>query len=73
MSELQKGYNAEAPYGNIKQSRRTRIMNGHKSGKFPLACSDVAARSIDVYDVDAAFNYDLPSETNTIPIHRQDR
>ena len=70
-SELtKKGYNAEALHGNIKQSRRTRIMNGYKSGKFPfLVCTDVAARGIDVYDVDAVFNYDLPSE-NEYYLHR---
>ena len=57
------GYRAEALHGDIRQSQRTRIMNDFKRGKFPILVStDVAARGIDVDDVEAVINYDLPNE-----------
>jgi ATP-dependent RNA helicase DeaD len=70
-SQLQKmGYQAEALHGNVTQSGRTAIMNGYKQGKFPILVStDVAARGIDVYDVDAVINYDIPNE-NEYYLHR---
>ncbi|MEZ7872208.1 MAG: DEAD/DEAH box helicase, partial [Eubacteriales bacterium] len=62
--KLQKqGYKAEALHGDIPQSKRTVIMNDYKRGKFPiLVATDVAARGIDVFDVEAVINYDLPNE-----------
>lgn len=64
------GYHAEALHGDIRQSQRTAIMNGFKRGKFPiLVATDVAARGIDVYDVEAVINYDLPNE-NEYYLHR---
>lgn len=68
---LQKqGYKAEALHGDIRQSQRTRIMDDFKRGKFPvLVATDVAARGIDVDDVEAVINYDLPNE-NEYYLHR---
>ncbi len=68
---LQKqGYHAEALHGDIPQSKRTVIMNNYKRGRFPiLVATDVAARGIDVYDVEAVINYDLPNE-NEYYTHR---
>ncbi len=68
---LQKqGYKAEALHGDVRQSQRTRIMNDFKSGRFPiLVATDVAARGIDVDDVEAVINYDLPNE-NEYYLHR---
>ena len=64
------GYGAEALHGDIPQSQRTTIMNNFKRGKFPILVStDVAARGIDVYDVEAVINYDLPNE-NEYYTHR---
>lgn len=64
------GYETEALHGDIPQSKRTQVMNGFKRGKFPiLACTDVAARGIDVDDVEAVVNYDLPNE-NEYYLHR---
>ncbi len=64
------GYNAKALHGDIRQKQRTHIMNGFKQGEFPiLVCTDVAARGIDVYDVDIVINYDLPNE-NEYYLHR---
>lgn len=65
-----KGYPAEALHGDIRQSQRTQIMNNYKKGLFPiLVATDVAARGIDVYDVEAVINYDLPQE-NEYYTHR---
>ena len=45
-------------------------MNDFKRGKFPILVStDVAARGIDVDDVEAVINYDLPNE-NEYYLHR---
>lgn len=67
---VKQGYRAEALHGDIRQSQRTRIMNDYKKGKFPiLVATDVAARGIDVDDVEAVINYDLPNE-NEYYLHR---
>lgn len=70
-NRLQKaGYEAEALHGDVPQSRRTVIMNNFKRGSFPILVStDVAARGIDVDDVEAVINYDLPNE-NEYYLHR---
>lgn len=58
-----RGYFAEGLHGDMKQSMRDRVMNGFRSGKIDiLVATDVAARGIDVDDVDAVFNYDLPQD-----------
>ena len=45
-------------------------MDGFRKGKFEiLVCTDVAARGIDVDDVEAVFNYDIPDE-NEYYLHR---
>ena len=67
---VKQGYQAQALHGDIRQSQRTRIMNDFKRGKFPILVStDVAARGIDVDDVEAVINYDLPNE-NEYYLHR---
>ena len=64
------GYDTEALHGDIPQSKRNQVMAGFKRGKFPiLVCTDVAARGIDVDDVEAVINFDLPNE-NEYYIHR---
>ncbi len=64
------GYDTEALHGDIPQSKRNQVMNGFKRGKFPiLVCTDVAARGIDVDDVEAVINFDLPNE-NEYYLHR---
>ena len=65
-----KGYDAQCIHGDIPQGKRTKVMNDFKHGKFPiLVCTDVAARGIDVFDVEAVINYDLPQE-NEYYTHR---
>lgn len=68
---LQKnGYDAQCLHGDIPQGQRNRTMEAYKKGKFPiLVCTDVAARGIDVFDVEAVINYDLPME-NEYYTHR---
>ena len=67
---VKQGYQAEALHGDVRQSQRTRIMTDFKRGKFPiLVATDVAARGIDVDDVEAVVNYDLPNE-NEYYLHR---
>lgn len=58
-----RGYFAEGLHGDLKQSQRDRVMNGFRSGRTEiLVATDVAARGIDVDDVEAVFNYDLPQD-----------
>lgn len=70
-SRLKKeGYQAECIHGDIKQSQRNVVMSDFRKGKFPiLIATDVAARGIDVDDVEAVINFDLPSE-NEYYLHR---
>lgn len=69
--QLQKqGYDAQCLHGDIPQGKRNQTMEAFKKGKFPiLVCTDVAARGIDVFDVEAVINYDLPTE-NEYYTHR---
>ena len=67
---VREGYNAQCLHGDIPQSKRNIVMSDFKRGKFPILVStDVAARGIDVDDVEAVINYDLPNE-NEYYLHR---
>ena len=58
-----RGYFAEGLHGDMKQQQRDRVMNGFRKGRTDiLVATDVAARGIDVDDVDVVFNYDLPQD-----------
>lgn len=64
------GYQAECIHGDVKQSQRNVVMNDFRRGKFPiLIATDVAARGIDVDDVEAVINFDMPAE-NEYYLHR---
>ena len=55
------GFLAEALHGDLNQSQRTRVMDTFKSARIPLlVATDVAARGIDVNDIDYVINYDVP-------------
>ena len=55
------GFAAEALHGDLNQSQRTRVMDAFKSARIPLlVATDVAARGIDVNDIDYVINYDVP-------------
>ena len=67
---VREGYDAQCLHGDIPQAKRNVVMNDFKRGKFPILVStDVAARGIDVDDVEAVINYDLPNE-NEYYLHR---
>ena len=70
-SKLQKdGYDVQCLHGDIPQSKRNVVMADFKRGRFPiLIATDVAARGIDVDDVEAVINFDLPNE-NEYYLHR---
>lgn len=58
-----RGYFAEGLHGDMKQVQRDRVMKGFRDGKTEiLIATDVAARGIDVDDVEAVFNYDVPQD-----------
>lgn len=63
-TELQsRGYAAEALHGDMRQDQRDKVMMKFRKGQFDiLIATDVAARGIDVDDVEAVFNYDLPND-----------
>ena len=55
------GYSADRLHGEMTQAMRDRVMNRfRKSGLEFLVATDVAARGIDVEDIEVVFNYDLP-------------
>ncbi len=64
VDELQgRGYFAEGLHGDLKQIQRDRVMNSFRKGNTEiLVATDVAARGIDVDDVEAVFNYDIPQD-----------
>ena len=58
-----RGYFADGLHGDLKQQQRDRVMDSFRSGKIDLlVATDVAARGIDVDDVEAVFNYDVPQD-----------
>lgn len=58
-----RGYSAAGFHGDLVQQHRDRVMSGFRSAKTNiLVATDVAARGIDVDDVDLVFNYDLPQD-----------
>lgn len=66
----ERGFAAEGLHGDMRQEQRTAIMNSFKSGKFEiLVATDVAARGIDVNDIDIVFNFDLPADSDYY-VHR---
>ncbi len=64
------GFKAVGLHGDMRQNVRTQVMNNFKSGRLHiLVATDVAARGIDVEDIDAVINFDIPQELEYY-IHR---
>ena len=64
------GIQADCIHGDIPQKKREAVMARFRRGELPIfVATDVAARGIDVDDVDAVFNYDVPQE-NAYYVHR---
>jgi ATP-dependent RNA helicase DeaD len=58
-----RGYSVEALHGDMRQEQRDRVMSKFRKGHFNiLIATDVAARGIDVDDIEAVFNYDIPND-----------
>ena len=65
-----RGIDAQCIHGDIPQEKREKVMaKFRKGGLRVFVATDVAARGIDVDDVDAVFNYDVPDE-NEYYVHR---
>jgi ATP-dependent RNA helicase DeaD len=55
------GYKAEGIHGDLRQNQRNNVMGKFRNGQVNiLVATDVAARGIDVDNVEAVINYDLP-------------
>lgn len=64
------GFRAEGLHGDLKQSQRTIVMDAFKAGRTAiLVATDVAARGIDVDDINCVFNYDIPQNAEYY-VHR---
>lgn len=64
------GFDTLALHGDMRQNERKRVMDALKSHKSPyLIATDVAARGIDIEDVEYVFNYDMPADIEYY-IHR---
>lgn len=65
-----RGVDAQCIHGDIPQEKREKVMARFRRGELRgFVSTDVAARGIDVDDVDAVFNYDVPDE-NEYYVHR---
>ena len=59
----QRGYFVDGIHGDMNQAARTRVMNKYRKGLIDiLVATDVAARGIDVDDIEAVFNFDIPQD-----------
>lgn len=66
----QRGYQSDGLHGNLAQSQRDRVMQRFRTeGIDILVATDVAARGIDVDDMDAVINYDIPHDVERY-VHR---
>lgn len=67
---INRGYSADRIHGDITQSGRERVLKKFRAGKIEiLVATDVAARGLDIDNVDAVFNYDLPQDPEDY-VHR---
>ncbi len=65
-----RGVDAQCIHGDIPQEKREKVMARFRRGELRVfVATDVAARGIDVDDVEAVFNYDVPDE-NEYYVHR---
>lgn len=64
VTQLQaRGYSADALHGDLSQMGRDKVMAKFRNGIVEiLVATDVAARGLDIDNVDAVFNYDLPQD-----------
>lgn len=62
----QAGYRSDVLHGALKQSQRDSVMKRYRAGQVNiLVATDVAARGIDVSNIDAVINYDIPGDSDS--------
>ena len=67
---LTRGYSADKLHGDMSQQMRERTMKRFRDRKIELlVATDVAARGLDVDDIEVVFNYDLPNDAEDY-VHR---
>ena len=65
-----RGFSASGIHGDIRQTKRDSIMSKFRKGRLNvLVATDVAARGIDVDDVEIVFNYEIPKDVESY-VHR---
>ena len=65
-----RGYFAEGLHGDLKQTQRDLVMKKFRNRTLEiLVATDVAARGLDVDDIDIVFNYEIPQDEEYY-IHR---
>ncbi|OLR64583.1 DEAD/DEAH box helicase [Peptoniphilus porci] len=66
----QKGYKVDSLHGDMRQSSRDNVMKKFRNNSIDiLIATDVAARGLDISDIDIVFNYDLPQQAEYY-VHR---
>ena len=64
------GCKADCIHGDVRQSNREKVLADFRKGHLPvIVATDVAARGIDIYGVDAIINYEVPFENDNY-LHR---
>lgn len=70
---LGKTMSCEALHGDIMQNQRERTLKGFRDGNFNvLIATDVAARGLDIANVDLVLHYDMPNDAEAF-LHRSGR
>ncbi|KAJ8770338.1 hypothetical protein K2173_014948 [Erythroxylum novogranatense] len=70
---MTRNYRCEALHGDISQAMRERTLSGFRNGNFNiLIATDVAARGLDVPNVDLVIHYEIPNNPETF-VHRSGR
>lgn len=65
-----RGYQSEGLHGDLSQSMREKVLGRFRKGTVEiLVATDVAARGLDIDDVDSVFNYDMPQDEQAY-VHR---
>eukprot|EP00897_Mesotaenium_endlicherianum_P005095 jgi/Mesen1/4613/ME000234S03864 len=63
----------EALHGDIAQHQREKTLQAFRDGRFSaLVATDVAARGLDIPDVDLIIHYEIPNDSETF-VHRSGR
>ncbi len=67
---VNRGYAADRLHGDITQQMRERVLKRFREGAVEiLVATDVAARGLDIEEIDIVFNYDLPTDPEDY-VHR---